>query len=409
MLSALFVLNTGCQSLQPAFKTNKSKEKPQYKKSQLNSLQAILKINLTVKPSDKKSRNPATSNSKNVQDLAANNPIIATPFWKAEKDNQIFYMLGTIHLGVSIEDFQCSKIIQDKIKETNLLFVENFNPGTEYIYNNFKNAMRKLYFGSKEEKEQIMSQLSEETKKHIKNRMNVIKLISIINRMTLNINQGNKLLKDEGQFKELSKESQHFLIQHNLQDENKNYLDYYFDIFFIAEYDAFFSHKKYLDAEITKLALDYNIPIESLDTNKNTISDLEKEIGDLHKMEGQNVKVRSKDIDQIIANYNNIKQQYLDSYSPMISNYKSMDWKSQTEWFGSIITKLASWIFGSSDALLKNRNEAWIEKMLLSGSENQSIFIAAGYAHFTGSDNVLNLLEDEDFEITLIDEENCQF
>ena len=402
LLSALFVLNIGCQSLTA---TNKSKEKPQSKKTHNSThFKPILRTSLIVKPSNKEDRNPALSIAKGVSVNSTN----ATPFWKAEKDNQIFYMLGTIHLGVSIEDLQCSKIVQDKMKEIDLLFVENFNPGTEYLYNNFEDAMRKIFLGSKEEKEQIMSQLSEETKERTKNRMNITKLISIINQMKPYINQGNKLVKDEGQFKDLSKESQNFLIQHGLYGENKSYLDYYFDILFIATYDAFFSHKKYLDAEIIKLALDHNIPIESLDANKNTIADLEKEITDLYKMEGQDIQVRNTDIDQIIANYENIKQQYLDSYSPVISNYKSTDWKSQTEGFGSVIIKIVNWFIGSSDSLLKNRNEFWIEKMLLS-SENQSIFIAAGAAHFTGSDNVLNLLESEGFKITLIDEGSCKF
>ena len=399
LLSALFVLNIGCQSLTA---TNKSKEKPQSKKTQLNSFQTILKTSLTVKPSNKEDRNPALS-----KEVSANS-IITTPFWKAEKDNQIFHMLGTIHLGVSIEDFQCSKIVQDKMKETDLLFVENFNPGTEYLYNDVEDTMRKIFLGSKEEKKQIMSQLSEETKERTKNRINIPKLISIINQIKLNIGQGNKLIEDEGQFKDLSKASQNFLIQHGLYGENKNYLDYYFDIFFTATYDAFFSQKKYLDAEVVKLALDHNIPIESLDENKNTTADLEQEITDLYKMEGQDTQVSNTDIDQIIADYENIKQQYLDSYSLLVSNYKSMDWKSQTEGFGSVIIKIVNWFIGSSDSLVKNRNESWIEKMLLS-SENQPIFIAAGYAHFIGSDSVLNLLESEDFKITLIDEENCQF
>lgn len=402
LLSALFVLNIGCQSLTA---TNKNKEKPQSKKTHNSThFKPILRTSLIVKPSNKEDRNLALSIAKGVSVNSTN----ATLFWKAEKDNQIFYMLGTIHLGVSIEDLQCSKIVQYKMKEIDLLFVESFNPSTEPLYNNFEDAMRKLYLGSKKEREQIMSQLSEEAKERTKNRKNFGRLISIINTIKLNISQGNKLIEDEGQFKDLSKESQNFLTQHGLYGENKSYLDYYFDIFFIAHYDAFFSQKKYLDAEIIKLALDHNIPIESLDENKNVIADLEKEITDLYKMEGQDIQVRNTDIDQIIVDYENIKQQYLDSYSLVISNYKSTDWKSQTEGFESVIIKIVNWFIGSSDALLKNRNESWIEKMLLS-SENQSIFIAAGYAHFTGSDNVLNLLESEGFKITLIDEESCQF
>ena len=47
-----------------------------------------------------------------------------------------------------------------------------------------------------------------------------------------------------------------------------------------------------------------------------------------------------------------------------------------------------------SNALLKNRNESWVEKMLLA-SENQdkAIFVTGGTAHFIGPDNVLSLLQ----------------
>ena len=63
-----------------------------------------------------------------------------------------------------------------------------------------------------------------------------------------------------------------------------------------------------------------------------------------------------------------------------------------------------------SDAILKNRNESWLEK-ILSSFENadKALFITAGINHFVFSDNVLDMLEDEGFTITKINEENCQF
>ncbi len=322
--------------------------------------------------------------------------VIATPFWRAKKGSQTFYILGTIHTGVSIEDLQCSEIVKDKIQKSNRLFVEKFTPGTEPLYENYKEAIRKLYWGSKEE--QIQSQLSEEVKEQIKSRIKAIKLIFVRDTLALHINQGFKLAEDEGQFKDLSEESQNFLIQKGLYDKNKNYLDYFFDIKFMFSQDTFFSHKKYLDAEVIKLALDHNIPIESLDQNKNIISDLEKEITDLYKMKVQEIKVQNTNIDQDIADYEAIKEKLLIYHSNTVSNYKSMDWKSQTK---DLI---------ASDALLKNRNESWIKKILNSANQDQSIFIAVGYAHLTTkSDNILNLLESENFKITLIDKESCQF
>ena len=328
-------------------------------------------------------------------------------FWKAEKDNQIFYILGTIHLGVSLSELQCTNIIQDKIKNSPFVFTENFSPETAPLYNNYVDAMKKLYLGSKEEREQIMSQFSEQTRKKIMARINFIKLM---NKQAVMNAIGTKFIEDEGQFKDLSKDSQNFLIQHGLYDKNKNYLDYFFDIVFVTNYDAFFSLKKILDAEIIKLALDHNIPILSLDENKKTVSKLEKEIEELkNKRTGREVKINKADIDQMTANYESLKQTNLDHYSNLISGYKPPDREIETKASESLASRIVKWLFGrGSSPLLQNRNELWVEKML-SSNEDQAIFLSGGYLHFIGYNNVLDILEKKGFKITLIDSESCKF
>ena len=329
------------------------------------------------------------------------------PFWKAKKGSSVFYLLGTIHLGVSLEDIQCSKVVQDKIKKSPLLFVENFTSGTEYMYNNnYENNMRTLYLGSKERREQMLAQLSEEARENIINRKNFRKLGFVRDKLIGHIRIGMPLTEDEGQFKDLNKDSQNFLIQYHLYDENKNYLDYYLDIFFMNYYDAFFSSGKYLDAEITKLALDYNILIKSLDTNESLVADLQKEVEKLYdKMKVEYNKVTKADIDYLIANYEKQKQELLDSFSSLYSSYHSMDWNKDQQggMFNWFLKKL-------SGSFAKNRNSAWVEKILLnSKSQDQAVFVAAGYLHFTGYYNVLEMLKNKGFEVTLIDPETCQF
>ena len=62
------------------------------------------------------------------------------------------------------------------------------------------------------------------------------------------------------------------------------------------------------------------------------------------------------------------------------------------------------------EAISQNRNLIWVKKILSSSeSQSQDIFLAAGYLHLTGYYNILEILENEGFEITLIDPETCQF
>ena len=54
-----------------------------------------------------------------------------------------------------------------------------------------------------------------------------------------------------------------------------------------------------------------------------------------------------------------------------------------------------------TDNLLKNRNIIWVEKInqALNTEENNTIFVAGGVLHFLGSDNVIDMLEEEGFNI----------
>lgn len=45
-------------------------------------------------------------------------------FWKVEKGGKVSYLLGTIHIGVSLNELFCSDVIQEKLKNSDLLFVE---------------------------------------------------------------------------------------------------------------------------------------------------------------------------------------------------------------------------------------------------------------------------------------------
>ena len=45
-------------------------------------------------------------------------------FWKVEKEEKVSYLLGTIHIVVSLYELPCSDIILEQLKDSDLVFVE---------------------------------------------------------------------------------------------------------------------------------------------------------------------------------------------------------------------------------------------------------------------------------------------
>ena len=121
---------------------------------------------------------------------------LAVPFWEAEKEGRHFYMLGTIHVGVSLSELQCNKKIEDKLKQSSLVFTEV--KSSSDLENLNSEQVRKLYLGLKQEKEEIMSQFSEETKKIIQIRHNLVRLFLMKNVLLQNKREGITIIKRPG-------------------------------------------------------------------------------------------------------------------------------------------------------------------------------------------------------------------
>ena len=56
-------------------------------------------------------------------------------FWKAEKGSRVIHILGTIHLGVTLEELQCSQNIYNSLINSDLLFTENNVSGSSLCVN----------------------------------------------------------------------------------------------------------------------------------------------------------------------------------------------------------------------------------------------------------------------------------
>ena len=353
---------------------------------------------------------------------------LAVPFWKAERDGNHLYILGTIHFGVSLSDIQCHETIENNLKVSDLVFLESHSYSKEQGLNLPLNLsfedQKKLFIGSKQEKDQIMKPLSEETKKKIQNRFNIQKLI-IIN----SIKKQNPFIqvtreKKQGKFEDLDKNSQNFLMHYGLYNKDKFFYDYFFDIIYLTMIDAaievygsdLYEHElssKALDKEIGNLSVENNILIRSLDDNEKILRDLQEETKKLEKDEAEiKQEIVAEYIDDFITNYSEhrvVMIEYLSQQKILtqkliqisVSHYNQENW--------SYFDKL-------NDALIKNRNKLWVKKILSSLEnkdkafiEHKSLFIAAGAFHFVDSDNVLDILKNEGFKIIKINEESCQF
>ena len=65
--------------------------------------------------------NKSNTHASNVQPIVPNNwPY----FWRVEKDNKVSYILGVIHIGVSIDELPCSNQIKQHAKSADLVFSE---------------------------------------------------------------------------------------------------------------------------------------------------------------------------------------------------------------------------------------------------------------------------------------------
>ena len=66
-------------------------------------------------------------------------------------------MLATIHWNVSLSELQCHEIIENKLKESGLVFLEDYYSKEDSnlpLYLSFEDQ-KKLFIGSKQEKDEI--------------------------------------------------------------------------------------------------------------------------------------------------------------------------------------------------------------------------------------------------------------
>ena len=290
-------------------------------------------------------------------------------------------------MNVSLKDISCSDQILNQIQNSDLLFLEvKANSDFERLS---KEEKQKLFIGSREEREEIMSRLSLESQKIVRERE------AVTDNFLQNALPFNIYSTTNGGFSELSPKSQEILTKYGVNIQG-NHVDFVHFIQRIATYKALFSFPS-LDSQIKKIALSHSIEIKALDDNKRVSKDFDdnKRIGkDLQATSSSkpSYTVDHTVIEQLIEGMDNLVAQ-IKLQSVQISQiYKLYDANRLRE---VVVSKLPS-----KKILLKNRNELWLEKFMEAHEKYENIFLAAGVAHFIGAHNMLDMLKEKGFSLS---------
>ena len=305
-----------------------------------------------------------------------------SPFvWIVEKEGKVSYILGTIHVGVSLEEMPCSSKILSQIQNSDLLFLEyTFVDNTERLS---KEEVRTIFIGSKEEQEEILSRMSPEFQENIRERK--IALDNVLrSRYRFHVQSD----VTEGAFSELSSESQEFLIKYGVDPEG-SHADFFHFIRFIVYNEAYSSFSS-LDDQIEEIAFSQSVTIKTLDDNKQVNEDIHSQAPSGKPLELVDYTTIEQLIERIAISV------YLRGRRMLrfVQVYKSYDIDRFKDAFREESDESAI-----EEVLLRNRNELWLQKFMKAQAEYENIFLAAGVRHFIGSYNLLDMLEDNGFSI----------
>ena len=316
------------------------------------------------------------------------------PFWLAEKDGKKVYMLGTVH-ATSLKEYQCNSKIKNHIKSSDLVFLEKAGPTNLLSIED----RRALYIGSESEKQDVLSKLPDKDRISISksNRFEAIVVQAI--RMNVLMKSG-----ESATFEDLNSQAQEFLINHGFKPSTYNEEIFLKETFYFIYLTAFrdalldFDH---MGIEIALFSKSNKIPMKSLD--KDQISFVSEKDSQDSRSEKEAHPVMINTIEQFIATYEEQKKAFSSIFKAekdtVLSSLSQGHLKEQEQTIDKAQEqKLEGMV---KDKLLKNRNIIWVEKITqaLNTEENNTIFVAGGVLHFLGSDNVIDRLKEEGFNI----------
>lgn len=271
-------------------------------------------------------------------------------FWKVQKEGKVSYFLGTYHVGVTLEDLQCSKQIKTHLKQSDFLFTEvaDSDSKPDQKFNKILRDYRKTVMLSKE---------------------------------------------NGREFQSLNSNSQIFFRSRNIS-ENLSYMGYMIVLDDLCRDQAFYetgAGAVSLDSQFKAVSQSENIPVGYLDADEDTDAVSDAYIGIRYKhWEG----VNNEDVNGAVSDFK----------ACVSGNVLHINRYIQ----GNLKIGVAS--EEHDKALLKDRNEQWVAKFKeVHGSGNyDQVFLAGGVAHFTANFNIIDMLKKDGFSISRMNSD-CEY
>ena len=302
-------------------------------------------------------------------------------FWevskKGEKSGGPFYMLGTLHAGVHIEDLQCSNEISTHLEKASMLLVEH---NTSSVLDFFKLMIQRERMEEFSSSAPGFKNLSIESRRFFTENFPPV----FFNQLGVELSAGQM-------------ETANLLVLMNI---------YYFIC--LSSYPFVMDilmplFEKQLDVQIIKMAKDREIPQISLDE-----MDLEQIL--LLSIKHALSSIPVEQLEDLVGNYKKYctvgelekRYKHLLLVAQMVNPYIKGVQLNIAEKLRKLSYSEESIIRDKQDYeqnILKARNEVWFPKIKKAHQEHGPVFVAAGAGHFIHAYNLIDMLKKDGFSV----------
>jgi uncharacterized protein YbaP (TraB family) len=299
-------------------------------------------------------------------------------FWKATKGNEVIYLLGTVHKGITLSALP--NYIPDLIRKADVIFIEIDNDAVEIEHGPEIKEALKEYYGPQMRKPYpaLKSKLSAKAFANVTYMMGAQRTKDFLAQYHVNVppTEASPALI-ETVFGELVLKGQHMDV---LSD------DTYMSMVKVGRHTNLerVSDRHFLDGEIAAFANANHLPLHQLDSAEFVDGYVKTNFTDPMTAGLKRLEVIFGDDGTKTINYVKVLSEIQDAYyaGDLAEIEKAMN-RLPTD---------------QRDKFINERNEHW-SKNLASLTGYKTIFVAAGAGHFVGPSSVLKLINAKGFKV----------
>ena len=305
-------------------------------------------------------------------------------FWEVskagEEDRSSFYMLGTLHAGVHIEDLQCSNEISSRLEEAPMLLVEHNTSSSISMLGFFKLMIQRERMKEFSSSTPGFKNLSIESRRFFTENFPSV----FFNQLGVELSAGQM-------------ETANLLALMNIYyficlSSHSSVMDILMPLF-----------EKQLDVQIIKRAKDRDMPQISLDE-----VDVEQIVLSMMRRALSSIPVEQ--LENLVGNYKKyctvgeLKKRYkrLLLVAKMVNPYIKGTQLNIAEKLRELGYSEGFIIRNNQDYeqnILKARNEIWFPKIKKAYQEHGPVFVAVGAGHFVDAYNLIDMLRADGFSV----------